>query len=119
MINLAEIAIAPEFSQSYKIHRKTGEFVAGRFEQTETNINAFGVVTTATPKEIQQLPEGDRITGTKVFYSTCPIYTTRSDSKKGTSDEIEHNGKRYRVSQVFDYSGQGFYKAFAVDMAGV
>lgn len=124
MLDLSEIALAPEFAQSYIIHRKQGSWVAGRFQQTEISIKTFGVVTNANPKELFQLPEGDRVAGTMVFYSTRPIYTSHGyaadgTNKHGTADEIEWQGDRYRVSTVYDYSAQGFYKAFAVYMEGV
>jgi hypothetical protein len=116
MIDLSEIALAPEFSQDYTIYRKSATWAGGRITQTETTISTSGTVTNATPEELEQLPEADRITGTKVFYNSQVIHTTRTD---GTSDEISLDGKRYRVTGALDYSGQGFYKAFAVYMAGV
>ena len=115
LIDLSDIAMDPDLSQPYIIHRKSGTWVNGRPVETEASINTYGVVTNANPKELMQLPEGDRVAGVMVFYNLQPIHTSNSS---GTSDQIEWNGNRYRVSTVYDYSGQGFYKAFAVYMEG-
>lgn len=67
------------------------------------------------------LPEGDRIAGLMTFYSTAdkPIYTTRNkDDDKGTSDELEWRGERYRVLQVFPYNDFGYVKALGTRMSG-
>lgn len=125
MINLSRIATSPNLAQTYLVHRKVGHWEDGRFIQDENTIKVFGVVTNANPRELFQLPEGDRVSGTMVFYSTIPLFTTHdygyaeSDDSSGTSDEIEWKSSRYRVSTVYDYSIQGFYKAFAVYMEGV
>ena len=123
MIDLSEIANCDEFAHSYIIHRKRGKWVAGRFVQDEIDIKTSGTVTSASPKELMQLPEGDRVAGVMIFYNTQPIYTSHGWTAKdvpteGTADEIEWLGDRYRVTTIYDYSAQGFYKAFAVYMEG-
>lgn len=123
MINLSRIALSPSFAQPYIIHRKSGTWASGRLTQTESSLNRSGVVTNASPKELMQVPEADRVAGMMIFYSTAPIYPTHGwladdTNKIGTSDEIEWDGDRYRVVTVYDYHAQGFYKAFAVYMEG-
>ena len=125
MINVGKVVLSSNFKQPFIIHRKTaGNWVSGRFVQTELDpINVEGVVNNANPKELIQLPEGDRVGGVMVFYSPVELYVTHAydtpdTNAPGTSDELEWKGDRYRVSTVFDYGLQGYYKAFAVYMEG-
>ncbi|MGG3012294.1 hypothetical protein ABEO98_22770 [Brevibacillus parabrevis] len=115
MINVSEVITDPDFAQSYLVHRRTNEWVAGRPSETETSINMLGVITVADAKTLEQLPEGDRVTGMMSFYATVPIYET---SEQGTSDQIEWRGELYRVKKVFPYGDYGYWKAVAERMAG-
>lgn len=119
MLDLSQIVMDPDFAQSFTVYREGGSFVSGRWTATETPIQMTGTVTVAKPNELSQVSEADRVTGVMAFYSTQPIYTTRSDSSKaveGTSDQIVWNGERYRVSMVAPWKDFGYYKALAVRM---
>ena len=124
MINLKRVALSPNFRQPFIIHRKVGEWQSGRFVQTELDpITVMGVVTNANPKELIQIPEGDRVAGMMVFYCPKELYITHNyqyedTNASGTSDELEWKGDRYKILTTFDYGYQGFYKAFAVYMEG-
>jgi len=64
--------------QPYVIQRSTGQWVSGGFQSTIVRtINVFGPVRNATDKEVQMLPESDRISRIRAFYATQPILTTR------------------------------------------
>jgi hypothetical protein len=121
MISIDEIVIDPDFAQSYIGHRKSGVWVDGVFEQTEVVVNFYGTIIAANSRDINMLPEGDRIAGLMVFYSTAdnPIFITRNlDSDTGTSDELEWRSERYRVMQVYAYNDYGYVKAIATRKAG-
>lgn len=124
MINVGRAVLSSNLKQPFIIHRKVGTWVSGRFTQTELpNINVSGVVNNANPKELMQVPEGDRVSGTMVFYCPQELYVTHINpptdtNAPGTSDELEWKGNRYRITTVFDYGLQGYYKAFAVYMEG-
>jgi len=115
MINVSEVITDPDFAQSFLVHRRTGKWVNGRWQENMTDITLLGVITVADPKTLEQLPEGDRVIGLMCFYATVPIFTT---NEQGTSDQIEWRGERYRVKQVFPYGDYGYYKAVAERMAG-
>ncbi|NRQ51984.1 hypothetical protein [Brevibacillus sp. HD1.4A] len=115
MINISEVITDPDFAQTFKAYRRNNEWVGGRPQETELEISMLGVVTVADAKTLEQIPEGDRVTGLMCFYATVPIYTTREE---GTSDQLEWRGERYRVKQVFPYADYGYYKAVAERMAG-
>jgi hypothetical protein len=124
MINVGRVVLSSNFKQPFIIHRKTGIWDKGRFTQTElSSIDVEGVVNVANPKELMQLPEGDRIAGTMAFYCPQKLYVTHAYNAEdtnthGTSDELEWKGVRYKITNVFDYELQGYFKAFAVYMEG-
>lgn len=113
-INVSRVINNPKFAQKYTVHRKDGDWVGGRWVTTgETQIIYNGVVTAPNAKEILQVPEGDRVKGVMCFHSTQELFVTRAE---GTSDEIEWNGNRYRVSQVMPWADYGYWKAFGIRM---
>ncbi|KPV60719.1 hypothetical protein QJ48_04105 [Paenibacillus sp. A3] len=124
MINVGRIVNSRNFAQlkGFKVYRTTGEWVRGRFVTTsETPIQFQGTITVANADDLQQVPEGDRVTGMMCFYSQQPIYITRSEgehSAAGISDEIVWQGDRYRIISVNPWQDFGYYKAFGVRMAG-
>ncbi len=79
MISVQEVVVDPDMiaPQPYVVLRSTGRFVLGGFESTVTSIPMFGPVQQASNKEVQMLPEADRIGSIRSFWSTQPIYTTR------------------------------------------
>jgi hypothetical protein len=119
MINVSEIINDPDFAQDIPVWRKTGQWVAGKFVQTEVKINLYGVVTACNTKDLEQVPEGDRVIGMMCFYTTDPIYTTHNDlENKGTSDEPEWRGERYKIVQILPEEDWGYYKGFGARKAG-
>lgn len=115
LINVSKVILDSRFYQSFKIFRKSGEWLKGRFEQNETEISISGVITPAKPKEIEMIPEGDRVGGEISIHTINKLYTTHSlENEEGTSDEIEWQGERYKIYQVNDYSQYGYYSAIAM-----
>lgn len=121
MIDVSELIIDPDFAQPYMVHRMSGDFVAGRFVEIPTTLQFYGVVIAANVKDVNMMPEGDRIAGLMVFYTTAdnPIFVTRNlDNNKGTSDQIEWRGELYRIMQTYPYNDYGFIKAIGTRMVG-
>jgi glucose dehydrogenase len=122
MINVGRIVNSRNFAQpgGFTVYRQTGQWDAGDWTvSSETTIQMQGTVTAMNPKDLTQVPEGDRVTGIMCFYSQQPIYVTRATdgtSPGGTSDEIVWQGERYRVSSVNPWQDFGYYKAFGVRM---
>lgn len=79
MIDVSEVVTDPDFTapQPFTIKRSTGQFVLGGFESVTTDIPQLGPVQQASDKEIQMLPEADRVGSIRSFWCTIPIYTTR------------------------------------------
>jgi len=102
MISVFEVIVDPDMiaPQPYTILRSTGEFVLGGFQSTTTSISMFGPVQQASDKEINMLPEADRIGAIRSFWSTQPIYTTRGYAPvPGVHGEIpQGSGTSYTIS---------------------
>lgn len=119
MINVGRIVNSRNFSQPFTVFRKSGKWVGGRWVPSEDPIKMQGTVTAMNPKDLLQVPEGDRVTGMMCFYSEKPLYTTRSETDwedGGTSDEIVWRDNRYRIFSVVPWGDFGYVKAFGVRM---
>ena len=119
MINVSKAIRDPRLSQQITIYRKSGEWNKGRFEQTEQQLSMLGVVSIAKSKDIEMIPEGDRVGGEIVIHTLEKIFVTHnSDNNKGTSDEILWDGERYKIYSVSPYMQYGYYKAIAMRKLG-
>jgi hypothetical protein len=116
---LDEVVLDADLAEAYTIIRSNGKFVMGGWQDTKTTIPGFGVVTVARPNEIQMLPEGDRNSEVRAFYSAQPLYETRDNPQEGTgvSDILVWNGFKYRVMVVPEYGNRGYWKAIAAKMS--
>lgn len=120
MINVGRVINSPKFSQPVKVWRKSGTWIDGRWSGTETSLTIQAVVTVANAKDITQVPEGDRAGGMMVFHSSTEMFVTHNDVKgRGTSDEFEWRGARYRLFNVFPLVDYGYYKAIGAVMGGM
>ncbi len=118
MINVSRAINDPRFSQLFKVFRKSGEWEKGRFIEKEKTITINGVITPSKPKEIEMIPEGDRVGGEVTIHTTNKLYTTHllegDSSEEGTSDIIEWQDERYKLYQVNNYSQYGYYSAIGM-----
>ena len=121
MIDVSELIIDPDFAQPYTVHRKSGAWSEGVFNEIESELQFNGVIIVANTQDVNMMPEGDRIAGLMTFYTTAdnPIFVTRNlSSDQGTSDEIEWRGERYKVMQTFPYTDYGYIKAVGTRKVG-
>jgi len=119
MIDVSELIGDPDFEQGYTVTRSSGDFGAGGWkENTPVSIPMNGVITVARFKDLNQVPEADRVTGAMLFYSTQEIYVTHNDASKGTSDVITWNGDDYRIAYIWPYVDYGYWKAYGVRKRG-
>ncbi|MBZ9633071.1 hypothetical protein [Clostridium sp. FP1] len=121
MINVGRI-INGRNSQPFIVYRKSGSWVSGRWIQTETSIPLTGTITIAKEKDLQQIPEGDRVGGEIAVYCTQALYVTHAannpltSSNPGTSDEVLWQGARYKLFSVRPLIDYGYYKGIGIRM---
>jgi hypothetical protein len=120
MISVEEIVNDPEFGQFFMIHRHDGSFIQGVWtvNPKPKKIKCFGPVIAANVKEINQLPEGDRISGIMIFYTPKSIPLMTSHVDPGTSDEIYWQGELFKIVQVNLYENYGYYKGYGRRIKG-
>lgn len=115
MINVSRAINDTRFVQPFTVYRKSGgEWVNGRWEQSENPIQLSGVISIAKEKDLQMIPEGDRIGGAIVIHSTQELFITHKDGEAGTSDEILWRNERYKLISVNTYADYGYYKAIGI-----
>lgn len=120
---LQDVTNDPDLAESAILVRSSGSFASGGWRVlTTANLPWWGVVNVLSAKQLEALPEADRIHGTRVFVAEQKMYTTdavRFDGTAGTSDVIQYAGNSYRLSQVGAYPNRGgFYYAIGVRMRG-
>lgn len=76
MINLSSVIHSPRLSQTYTILRSSGMWQEGEFvrDGSPSSLLFRGIVTVATARDLQQIPEGNRQAGAMRILSTEPIY---------------------------------------------
>ena len=114
MISLEEIILDPDFVTKFLIIRTKGEFVKGRWTETEKEeIPVYGIATPVSARELNQLPEGDRISGLMNFYTIKkePLYLTRTGVDEGISDQILYDNIYYKLKSVEPWEPFGYWHA--------
>jgi hypothetical protein len=120
VIDLSDIVNDEDIACPFSIIRTSGgTWVTGGIWQPgpPVTIPAFGPVRNATGKELQQLPESDRVTEALTFRSTTQMFVTNLAGAQ-TSDVLVYQEDQYRVLRVKNYSDQGVWYAMAARMAG-
>ena len=130
MINLSRVVNSMLLNvQQLLVYRSSGSYVAGRWVEAAppalaTPLTIYGVTHPSTDREIDMLPEGDRIKEAITFLTVEEIYTTGGTNEldgSGTpriSDKIKWNGDLYRVRLVSQYKDYGYFMSVATRMAG-
>ena len=118
-VNLSRVVHSPRMSQKITILRKTGSWVDGAWELSEqpTELAMRGIVTLAKAKDLQQVPEGDRITGAIRILTTERIYVTDGPAYD-TTDMVYWRGAKYRVLTVTPDVDYGFYRSIGARLDG-
>lgn len=109
MINLGWVPQNSTFGQSFEVETVLGTWFEGEFVPTDPPKASItkhtGTVYASTPKEIQSIPEGERVTEMVTFISPKSI-STRNE---GTfPDVILWRGSRYKILSSHNWLDYGF-----------
>lgn len=119
-VNVRRVIQSPRMVQTYQVTRTFGSWVRGRFISDNPKIfKVRGIVTVLSAKELQFLPEGDRVMGTMAFYSQEELYVTHAGEQPGLSDTILWHGNQYKIIQTNPWTDYGYYQNIGVRMEGV
>lgn len=119
LLDVSEVLLTPEFMQTVKVIRKYGGYWdKGEYKQEEVEMYYDMLVLPVNAKEINMIPEADRMKDAKTFHCLKELYLTSDDKETRTSDVVEWKCKQYKLISVSDYSDYGYYKAFGVQMRG-
>jgi hypothetical protein len=80
-------------------------------------ISAYGTVTVLNEKELDVVPEGDRIKGAMAFHTPTPLYLT-SSTGSNVSDQILWKGELHKLVNIAPWGSFGFNKGVGVRMDG-
>lgn len=123
LVNVSEIITDPDFCQDFIVRRRSGgRFQSGGFVPgSEVEVAMSGAIVPLSGKELELIPEAERVKGTMGFWTTSdnPIYTTRNlTNDKDISDVIVWQGETYKILNVDPYSDYGYYHAVGVREVG-
>ena len=122
MMNLSRVVLSPRLNvQSLNVYRSSGSFIAGRWTENATSpvtIPTKGIAYPSSNKELQMMPEGDRVIGAITFFTVDQLYTTRNDPSKGLSDKIEWKGEMYKILWQNPFQDYGYFMSIAERIVG-
>jgi len=117
MPDVTELLSDPEVGggQPFQVERTAGVRANGKKVPDAPTIHeAIGNIQPAQPKELERLPEEDRVKAIIAIRSTF-VFQSGADSGKTYTDPdvVIIGGNRYRVLKIDDWSAYGFQCAFA------
>lgn len=121
MINLSRVIHSPMMSQSITILRSSGIWESGEFVKKDSPETLIfkGIVTVASSRDLQMVPEGDRQGGAMKILTTERVYVTgEADGKANYSDVLLWRGDKYRINAVTPDADYGFYRAVCTRYPG-
>lgn len=117
LIDVTELLEDPDFAESFRLIRTTGQWNEGRFEvNAPESIPFYGPVQPPSSQDMEILPEGERLKGVMCFWvKGSEVYLTRED---GIGDLFLWRGNHYKIIQVNQWADYGWVKAFGIRMEG-
>lgn len=118
MINVSRVVTSPMLAQTVQVQRTgKGAWVDGVYTPGKAEAMSFkGIVTQASSRDMEQVPEGDRQKGAIRVLSTVPLYIT-GEAGSNLSDIVVYRGERYKVQSVTHDGDYGFYRAICTRLA--
>lgn len=105
-----DLAATPHTLRTYP----AGAYVEGEWAQgeaVETPIRA--VMQAPSARDLESLPEGERVEGLVTIWSRSPLNTSDEDDARRADEVINARGEAYRLVNVRLRAEAGFYRAIA------
>ena len=123
MISVQEVVNDPDFAQLFIIQRSNAGFWQdGVWVNHNVTLQSYGSMQPASDREIQMVPEGDRVTGMLSVWSSLQLFTTGTvgpnDPAAHTSDILVWHGQNYRIMGVKPWFDNGYWRCLATRMLG-
>lgn len=119
MINVRELITDPDFCQKIKVTRTKAEIYNYVPRQTQTSFFVTGIITIADDKDLQMLPQADRLSGAINVFTEQELYVTHYNSEENQayiSDIIDFEGETYKVAYQLGDMQYGFCRSTCVRM---
>jgi hypothetical protein len=119
MLTCLNDAVAnPDLSENFTILRNPGTYGQGGWQTSpQIQIQAYGTVGRASNKQMEIIPEADRVSEIRLFHSSTPMLVT-SEDKAIVADILVWRGIQYRVLATIPQPQRGYHAALAARMAG-
>lgn len=123
MLDMSDVVNDDFASQPFTIIRSQGgKWVSGTWVDNVVNVPSFGSQQPAGDRELEMVPEGDRVKGLFAFWSSEPIYTTgtesTTDSKAHISDIVLWRSQKYRILGSKPWVDFGYWRAVGTRIKG-
>ena len=121
MIDLSELLTDPDFSEPISIARTNVSWLlSGEKPTTSITIPAIAIVTPTSAEDVQQLPEGDRVSGAMTFRSTTVLQMAYENGATGSTeaDIVTWRGQPWKIVYVWPWNSFGVPKAVGVLVSG-
>lgn len=100
----------------FTVSRPSGSYVAGRWvEGTAETFEITASIQPATPKELQRLPEGDRVRDVIAIWTTTELRVAASPAAQ--ADRVTYAGAVYEVQAVERWDLGAYWKVLASRVA--
>jgi hypothetical protein len=121
-MNLGKTATSPRLNgQWVTVYRSIGSFQLGGWVETPHSpafFRVWSVVSPANEKDLDQVPEGDRVVGGMIFHTRSELFITHNDQTPGTSDKLKWRNEMYRIIKIWPYIDYGYFKALGQRITG-
>lgn len=119
MVNVGRVVRSKRLGcQRITVKRYAASWYDGAYGRDADNpivLQVAAIVTVAQPKDLQLLPEGDRVTGAMKFLTNVELHATNGEA---ISDELEWRGARYKILTVTPDIDYGFYRSIGTRLDG-
>ena len=122
MIDLSSVVTDPRFAQTFTVTRSIGVWKPnGEFAVTPINFDLTGTISIASAKQIEFIPEGDRVGGEISIHCVKELYTSRNNDSddshvSGIADIVLWHKEKYKIYSVNPYSDYGYFSAIGQRM---